>query len=273
MALPTAIFVLYACLATAHAISIGVIVPANGPTKRISRIVSDAVSTNTAENVEVVWIRARSASTAGTVIEQWSKYKFVALIGSMGRCATQLELAASLNLTAFTWNCQRNETFQLQSDSELYWSHVRLDKTVMSLVPHIASLYTNPQLLARDTWSKSSIASPAVQHVTLTSTSVLDEDVTQLLARRLKDLGISCDWCSTSCNHSTADDWCPNNCSEKASSGSILVVYSRPSFVHLWLQGELYNQRDWMAVIVVTDEPLTSLETIDWNFFWRFRIY
>jgi len=44
--------------------------------------------------------------------------------------------------------------------------------------------------------------------------------------------------------------------------GSILVVYSRPSFVHLWLQGELYNQRDWMAVIVVTDEPLTSLETI-----------
>jgi len=73
---------------------------------RISRIVSDAVSTNTAENVEVVWIRARSASTAGTVIEQWSKYKFVALIGSMGRCATQLELAASLNLTAFTWVCK-----------------------------------------------------------------------------------------------------------------------------------------------------------------------
>jgi len=74
----------------------------------------------------------------------------------------------------------------------------------MSLVPHIASLYTNPQLLARDTWSKSSLASPAVQHITLTSTSVLDEDVTKLLARRLKDLGISCDWCSTSCNHSTA---------------------------------------------------------------------
>lgn len=55
-------------------------------------------------DVEVVWIRSdnKSLSTTAALTAAWGEGHFEALFGSLGRCDTQLELAAAWNIPAFT---------------------------------------------------------------------------------------------------------------------------------------------------------------------------
>lgn len=93
----------------------------------------------------------------------------------------------------------------------MYWSHVKLDSSSMSLLPHIHTLYyayltspltapqTPPTILAEEVAYDKPRAS-----LTFTSAKNSDLPIAQKLHQDLAKQGISTQWCYTNCSDTLA---------------------------------------------------------------------
>lgn len=100
-----------------------------------------------------------------------------------------------------TQGCPDAETPKLRANDTIYWSHVRLDTTVFSLIPYIQSLYFTTNLLTDWNRNEGYSYSSDKPKLTVTSTDGADSSSMQQVMKDLAYRGIPSQWCYTNCTN------------------------------------------------------------------------